>query len=298
MRGRPGEPVTLPILPTGASQTRDGRLVRAVSHIDTVLGDQRAADGSWSYLLEDHPQIACLRINSFGDQTGAQMRRIGSTLGGQGMKGLILDLRDNPGGLLPAAIEVCDMFLDPEGPPTLGPGGELIPAGLIVTTRDRNGRVLDEHWASGAGTIGGPPIAVLINQASASASEIVAACLQDHGKAAEFGARSFGKGTVQEILNLHPDQGVLKLTTASYWRPSGRDINRREGADQWGVSPDEGCEIRLPDQELADLQIARRMRDVAGSYDPEELADESIPAFRDRQREAAIEWIAKRLKEG
>ena len=188
LRGRPGEPVTLTILPKGASQTRDVRLVRAVIHIDTVLGDQRAADGSWSYLLEDHPQIACLRINSFGDQTGAQMRRIVSSLVDQGMKGLILDLRDNPGGLLPAAIEVCDMFLDPEGPPTLGPGGELIPAGLIVTTRDRNGRVLDEHWASGAGTIGGPPIAVLINQASASASEIVAACLQDHGKAAVFGA--------------------------------------------------------------------------------------------------------------
>ena len=139
---------------------------------------------------------------------------------------------------------------------------------------------------------------MLVNQASASASEIVAACLQDHQKAAVFGERSFGKGTVQEILNLHPDQGVLKLTTASYWRPSGRDINRREGAEQWGVSPDEGCEIRLSDQELADLQLARRIRDVAESYDPQELADESIPAFRDRQREAAVEWIEKRLKEG
>ena len=298
LRGRPGEPVTLTILPKGAKQARDVRLVRAVIHIDTVVGDTRAADGSWSYLLKDHPQIACLRINSFGDQTGAQMRRVVSSVINQGMKGLIIDLRDNPGGLLPAAIEVCDMFLDPDGPPTPGPGGQLIPAGLIVTTRDRNGRVLDEHRASGDGTIGGFPIAVLVNQASASASEIVAACLQDHQKAAVFGERSFGKGTVQEILNLHPDQGVLKLTTASYWRPSGRDINRREGAEQWGVSPDEGCEIRLSDQELADLQLARRIRDVAESYDSEELADESIPAFRDRQREAAIAWIEKRLKEG
>src|SRR5690606_23287540 len=144
----------------------------------------------WSYLLKDHPQIACLRINSFGDQTGAQMRRVVSSVINQGMKGLIIDLRDNPGGLLPAAIEVCDMFLDPDGPPTPGPGGQLIPAGRIVTTRDRNGRVLDEHRASGDGTIGGFPIAVLVNQASASASEIVAACLQDHQKAAVFGERS------------------------------------------------------------------------------------------------------------
>lgn len=297
LRGRPGEPVTLAIRPKGAKETRQVRLVRAVIHIDTVLGDTRRADGSWNYMLEDHPDIAYLRINSFGDQTGEQMRRVVSSVAEQGMKGLIIDLRDDPGGLLPAAIEICDMFLDPDDPPTVGPDGKIIPAGLIVTTRDRTGRVLDEYLASRDGTIDRIPIAVLVNRGSASASEIVAACLQDHKKAIVIGERSFGKGTVQEILNLHPDQGVLKLTTASYWRPSGRDINHREGADQWGVSPDPGFEIPLGEKEMADLQLARRMRDIAESYDPQDLQDESPPEFRDRQREAAIQWIEKRLKQ-
>jgi carboxyl-terminal processing protease len=287
--------VKLTLAGKGEQATRVVELVRAVIHIDTVLGDTRNADGTWNYFLEDHPKLAYLRLNSFGDQTGDEMRRVVDGLIERDMKGLILDLRGNPGGLLPAAIDICDLFIDPEAPPTTGPDGQVIAPGLIVTTRDRKGRVGSEYYARGNGTVNGFPIAVLLNGESASASEIVAACLQDHGKAVVIGERSFGKGTVQEILNLHPDQGVLKLTMASYWRPSGRNINRSEGADEWGVSPDEGFEILLDEQEYADLLVARRLRDVAESYTEEELADEEIPEFSDRQLDAAIEWVEETL---
>lgn len=295
LRGVPGEPVTLTISRKGEEATEDVDMVRAEIHIDTVLGETRGPDGSWNYFLNDHPGIAYLRLDSFGDSTGEQMREVIGDLKARGMKGLILDMRDNPGGLLPAAVDVCDLFVDPNEPPTTGPKGEQIPSGLILTTRDRRGRVQREYYAHNDGTVNGFPMVILVNGDSASAAEIVAACLQDHGKAVVMGERSFGKGTVQEILDLHPDQGLLKLTMASYWRPSGRNINRSEGVDEWGVSPNEGFEITLDDEERSELRVARRMRDVAESYTEDELADEEIPEFNDRQRNAAIEWIESQL---
>ncbi|MHB8903393.1 MAG: S41 family peptidase, partial [Thermoguttaceae bacterium] len=291
LRGLPGEPVSLTLSGKGEQATHDVKLVREVIHIATVLGDTRNADGSWNYFLADHPAIAHLRLDSFGDQTGSEMRDKVVSLMDRGMKGLILDMRGNPGGLLPAAIDVCDLFIDPDAPPSRGPHGEQVPPGLIVTTRDRQGRVQDEYYARHDGTVNGFPIAVLIDGNSASAAEIVAACLQDHGKSVVIGERSFGKGTVQEILDLHPDEGLLKLTMASYWRPSGRNINRSEGVAEWGVSPNEGFEIKLDDKERGNLQVARRLRDVAASYTSEELAREEVPEFNDRQLDAAIRWV-------
>ena len=295
LRGIPGEPVTLTISRKGEEATQEVELMRDRIQIDTVLGDTRSPQGSWNYFLEENPDIAFLRLDSFGDQTGPEVRKVIGDLKRRGMKGLILDMRDNPGGLLPAAIDVCDLFVDPNEPASVGPNGEQIPSGLILTTRDRQGRVQHEYLAHNDGTVNGFPVAVLINGDSASAAEIVAACLQDHGKAVVMGERSFGKGTVQEILDLHPDQGLLKLTMASYWRPSGRNINRSEGVDEWGVSPSKGFEIILDDKERSELRVARRMRDVSESYTESELADEEIPEFNDRQRDAAIEWIESQL---
>ncbi len=297
LRGVPGEPVKLTISRKGEKETHDVELVRAEIHINTVRGDTRNADGTWNYFLEDHPGVAYLRLDSFGDQTGLEMRDVIVDMKDRGMKGLVLDMRGNPGGLLPAAIDICDLFLDPDDPPTTGPNGVQIPSSLILTTRDREGRVQREFFAHDEGTVNGFPIAVLIDGNSASAAEIVAACLQDHGKAVVMGERSFGKGTVQEILDLHPDQGLLKLTMASYWRPSGRNINRSEGVEEWGVSPNEGFEVTLDDEERVNLAIARRMRDVAESYTEEELADEEYPEFEDRQLDAAVEWIESQSSE-
>ena len=127
------------------------------------------------------------------------------------MRGLVLDLRDDPGGYLAAAVDVCDL---------------LIPSGVIVTVRRRGGHISRTYAASGQARFTDFPMAVLVNDQTASAAEIVAACLQDHHRAMIVGQRTYGKGTIQEVIDLEKGCGAMKLTTASYWRPSGKNINR------------------------------------------------------------------------
>ncbi len=316
IRGKPGSTVALTAIHRGEKKPFQVDVVRAVIRVDTVLGDTRTGDGRWNYFLEGHDKIGYVRINSFSDQTGSELKQVVDGLLKQGMRGLILDLRDNPGGLLSAAIDVCNLFVDPAR--TVQPPG--IEAGVIVTTRGRGGRIRKAYHATSNGTFHGFPVAVLVNGESASAAEIVAACLQDHGIAVVVGQRSFGKGTVQEILDLHPHEGILKVTTASYWRPSGKDINRREDSQDWGVSPNKGYEVKLDDEEYAKLVVARRYRDVSQSYDetasgdngdshnandesgknksnkPQSDTDQHSqrtppPEWKDRQLDKAVEYI-------
>ena len=286
MQGEPGEPVVLSVLHPGEEEPVDIEIVRAVIRVDTVAGDTRNADGSWNYFLEGHPDIGYLRINAFGERTADEMRRAMGQLDSEGLKGLILDLRNDPGGLLTAAIEVCDLFID---------------SGVIVSTRRRDGRIRDRYEATGAAAFGDFPMAVLVNQYSASASEIVAACLQDHGRAIVVGQRSWGKGTVQEIIELGPGQGILKLTTASYWRPSGKNIHRTSDADEdddWGVIPDEGYQVIVEGEDLTELLRRRMQRDV---FKPAEEGDTENAAPRepleDPQLDKAIEYVRRAIDE-
>ena len=232
MRGKPGDPVTLTILHPGEEEPVDVEIVRAIIRVDTVLGDTRNDQGEWDYFLEGHDRVGYVRVNSFSEQTDKELRRALDWLVERDVQGLILDLRNDPGGMLGAAIRVCDLFVD---------------SGVIVTTRRRDGRISQPPaTATKRGTYSGFPMAVLVNSYSASASEIVAACLQDHGRAVVVGQRTFGKGTVQELIPLEAEQGILKLTTASYWRPSGKNIHRQSDADEdgdWGVKPNEGYEV-------------------------------------------------------
>jgi carboxyl-terminal processing protease len=167
---------------------------------------------------------------------------------------VILDLRNNAGGLLDSAVEACDLFLE---------------QGRIVSTRGRDGK--DRSVFDAAPTTVIPlnvPLVVLINKYSASASEIVAACLQDHGRAIVIGERSWGKGTVQNLFPLEAGHSALKLTTATYWRPSGKNIHRRTDApesEEWGVSPDEGFVLKLTDEQMGQVFRSRRDRDVGRS---------------------------------
>jgi carboxyl-terminal processing protease len=251
MRGKPGKGVILTVLHAGETEPVDVEITRAIVQQDAVLGDSHNGNGTWNYFLEGEDKIAYLRLDSFGDKTVPELRRVLRQLAARGMKGLILDLRNNPGGSLDSAIFVCDMFL---------PSPET-----IVTTRGRNGQVRDRYVASGHAAYPDVPMVVLINRFSASASEIVAACLQDHDRAVIVGERSFGKGTVQELLDLAAGQGAMKLTTASYWRPSGRNIQRTKNAsetDAWGVSPNPGYEIKLDPEQITRLVRWRLHRDL------------------------------------
>lgn len=283
LRGEPGEAVVLSVLHYGEEDAEEIRVVRAIVHVDTVLGDTRNADGSWNYFLARPgcEAIGYLRINSFSDNTLDELRRAVQWLLDHEMKGLVLDLRNNPGGLLASAVAVCDLFID---------GGE------IVSTRGRNGRIRQLFTARAEGTLPEFPMAVLVNQYTASAGEIVAACLQDHHRAVIVGQRTFGKGTVQELVAMPAENGVLKLTMASYWRPSNKNIHRGPGADEeddWGVQPDSGYAVKINASELAELLRIRAERDrVQLDATPQgESPAIPIPEIDDPQLQKAIEYI-------
>ena len=197
----------------------------------------------------------------------------------ENVRGLVLDLRDDRGGALRAAVDVCNMF---------------VPSGQIVTIRGRDRQVLRAYRASGKAPFTGFPIAVLVNGLSASASEIVAACLQDNGRAIVVGQRSYGKGTVQEVFDLGPALGAMKFTVATYWRPSGRDINRPKDDGNnvsWGVSPNEGYEVHVKDDEREKLLAWQRERELAavtGAKPPAEVPD--------RVLQKAVEYLDRQVK--
>jgi carboxyl-terminal processing protease len=267
LRGRVGEPVSLTLLPVtlpadtldpaAAKPTvepREVSLVRELVEVESVQGDRRQADGSWEWMLEGEPGVASIRIASFGERTAAEVRAAAEAIArAPGVRGLVLDLRDNPGGLLQAAVEVADLFLDDA---------------VIVATRGRDAEAAggDERRATAGQELAGVPMAVLVDGLSASAAEIVAACLQDAGRATVVGSRTFGKGTVQTLLPLADGRGLLKLTTAEYLRPSRTPIHRRPGAgddEPWGVMPEAGFEV-TPTAEAAErLREWRRRRETA-----------------------------------
>ena len=256
IKGRAGTKVQLELLHAGDQTPVKLDIMRASIAIDSVLGDLRGPDGKWTFRLAESPRIGYIRLNSFGERTASELR---SALGsfrhsGQEVEGLILDLRGNEGGLLDAAVEVCDMFLD---------------EGLIVRTVGRNNLNRDEAIAT-RGVEFSPelPLVVMVDRFSASASEIVAACLQDHQRAAVIGQRSWGKGTVQNVIRMEGGRSAIRLTIARYLRPSGKNIHKHRDAkdsDDWGVRPDPGQEINLTQEEYERFRRGRNQRDTLTS---------------------------------
>jgi len=283
LRGKAGESVTLTVLHEGEAKPAALTIVRDVIQVDSVLGDRRNADGSWNFFLEGHDRIGYVRISSFTEKTADELEHAMEWLSANDLRGLVLDLRDDPGGYLDAAIDVCDM---------------LIRSGLIVTTRGRDGRISRTYSASGKAPFTDFPMAVLVNPQSASAAEIVAACLQDHHRATILGARSYGKGTVQELMNLEKGCGAMKLTTSSYWRPSGKNIQRppkAEAGAAWGVSPDEGCTVALDAEEQNRWRAWRAHRDVFQTAANRSDSKHPAEPFVDRPLQRAVEYLEKEI---
>jgi carboxyl-terminal processing protease len=253
IHGPVGEGVTLSVVHRDATAPVDIKVVRAAIQTDSVLGDARRADTSWDFFLQEDPRIQLLRLVTFGERTVSEMKAALNTRHPtQGAPlGIIIDLRDNAGGLLNTAIQAADLFID---------------EGLIVSTRGRGGVELRRYEADSDLIMGKHiPLVVLVNESSASASEILAACWQDHDRAVVIGTRSFGKGTVQNLIPLEGGRSALKLTTASYWRPSGKNIHRGQNAtpaDDWGVSPNDGFEVPLSDYHRRLVDRYRRVRDL------------------------------------
>jgi hypothetical protein len=192
--------------------------------VPTVKGFQRNKDNSWDYYVCDDPKIAYLRITQFTPDTYDRVKEVLDGPNGlmvDGMKGMILDLRFNPGGRLDQAIQIVDLFID---------------KGVIVSTRGRN-RPENVVEATAPGTLPYFPMTVLVNEHSASASEIVAGSLMDNKRAVVIGTRTYVKGSVQELIPLDSKGDELKLTVAYYYLPSGRLVHRKKDATDWGVQP-------------------------------------------------------------
>lgn len=261
LTGRIGSAVKLQVRHESEGKVETLSMTRAIIDVPTVLGDSRKADDSWDYMLDPERKIGYVRITNFFQNTTDELKRALSELGARGMKALILDLRDDPGGYLVSAVEVSDLFLD---------------SGVIVSTKGRNS-TNKVYEAQKDGQYTNFPMVVLVNQYSASAAEIVSACLQDHKRAKVVGQRSYGKGSVQNIIELEGGGSVLKLTVATYHRPSGKNIHKFKNAkdsDEWGVSPDKGLEEKLsPEQYLAYLK-ARRQRDLVVNRRPRKPAED------------------------
>lgn len=223
MRGPPGSEVSLTILREN-EESFDVSLTREVIRPLSVT-------------FRDEDNIGYIRLSAFNERTSEGLDKAVSSLKRQikgDMKGLVLDLRNNPGGLLNQAVSVSSAFLD---------GGE------VVSTRGRRTNDVQRYNARKGDRVPGVPIVVLINGGSASAAEIVAGALQDHGRATILGETSFGKGSVQSVIPLGPQRGAIRLTTSRYYTPSNASI---QGA---GIEPDiEVAQARLTEEEMANME--------------------------------------------
>jgi carboxyl-terminal processing protease len=235
MRGPVNAPITLTIVRKGVDDPFDVKVTRDVIHINPVKYNAEGDD------------VGYIRVTTFNEQTTANLQKAVEDLKqqlGPKLKGYVIDLRNNPGGLLDQAISVSDAFLD---------------EGAIVLTRGRNIEETQRSNARPGDITDGQKLVVLINGGSASASEIVAGALQDHHRATIVGTRSFGKGSVQTIIPLGSN-GALRLTTARYYTPSGRSIQAK------GIEPEAVVEEELPDdlKAKADLQNTKGEANLRG----------------------------------
>ena len=256
MKGDVGEPVKLTISRDGESI--DFEMVREVIDVPSVRGDRWLDSGKWKFTVENESKIGYVRIVSFGKETTEEFRSTLEQLEGN-IESLIIDLRGNSGGLLDCAIDLCDM---------------LLPSELdIVSIRTRQREITQRTYSSRTAPILSTriPIVVLIDRYSASASEIMAGCLQDHDRATLIGEQTWGKGTVQDVLPIERGESALKLTTSSYWRPSGKNIDRdfakEDGVAEWGVQPDAGYEVELSEIEAQRNEYYRseyELRELTG----------------------------------
>lgn len=308
LRGRPDTSVTVELARASddpaVTTADDGRplgsrtveLVREVVRTESVLGERRRPDGRWEHRVEGDEHVALVRIVAFGERTAGELDAALDAIaaGPVPLRGLVLDLRGNPGGLLGSAVEVCDRFLQrgvivsTRGRPRAPPGSVGGPADVSRSTAapgDAPRDVLDVRRATPGSRFDDVPVAVLIDGFTASAAEIVAACLQDNGRSVTVGSRSFGKGTVQSLIPLADGRSLVKLTTAEYLRPSGIPIDRRprhNDGDTWGVSPDPAGSITPTGEALERWVAWRRARDQA----PDPAAADRTASAAERPRQA------------
>ncbi len=257
MRGPVGSEIIITVVREGEDEPFDVTIIRDFIKLTAAR-------------VRTEGKSVVIRVTTFNDNTFDNIRdgldkELQSAGGLKNINGVVLDLRNNPGGLLSQAIKVSDAFLE---------------KGEIVSTRGRNPEDGDRHNARPGDLINGKPIVILINGGSASASEIVAAALKDHRRGIVVGTKSFGKGSVQTVMPLS-GQSAMRLTTARYYSPSGRSIQNL------GVSPDIIVEQprRRTDDEEDDFKF-RSESDLRGSLSNDSLSEDEIQQIEDDRAKA------------
>ncbi|MEL6747054.1 MAG: S41 family peptidase [Pseudomonadota bacterium] len=268
MRGRRGSTINLTIMRDGQDEPLKVAIKRDIIRINPV---RHSAEGD---------DVGYIRVTTFNERTYDMLKNSVNTLKtemGGNLKGYVIDLRNNPGGLLDQAIAVSDAFLD---------------KGAIVITRGRNADETQRSNAKAGDLTGGSKVVVMINGGSASASEIVAGALQDHERATIIGTRSFGKGSVQTIEPLGAN-GALRYTTARYYTPSGRSIQAK------GIVPDIKVDQPLP-EELAKRQITPRgessLRGHLSNEEGDEGSGSNAYVPRDREKDEQLAYALKLVR--
>ncbi len=284
LTGKPGTMVTLRVRHLDESEV-DIAVERANIVTRTVRGLRREGEG-WSYCVDDELGLHYVRVSQFNAATSSELAAVLNELHADGLNGLILDLRDNPGGGLDTAVAMADMFLAD---------------GTIVSVRPRSGKE-NAAKADAKGTLPDFPMMVMVNGRSASASEIVAGALKQNGRAKILGTRSFGKGSVQEVRTLPYGRGTLKFTTAHYYLPSGRNLNRQTDSETWGVDPDPGFVLPVSDEDYFGMMLARRefeiIRDNGDEVEPCPGPDWIREEILDEQLAVAVESLQERMVQG
>jgi carboxyl-terminal processing protease len=252
VRGEPGSLVTLTVFRPSQNRNIDYPLRREHIRLDSVRLTSMQPGG-----------IGYLQITQFSERTGKEFQTALAGLEQQGMQALVIDLRNNPGGLLDAAIEVCDQFFERDE--------------LIVYTQGRSPDSRENHFARGGHRRRAYPVAILVNGGTASAAEIVAGAMRDTKRAVIVGEKTFGKGSVQSVIELDNGEG-LRLTTARYYTPSGITIHEK------GIAPQ--VELEMSPDDEARLRVQQSRSDLKGIPD-----DDDFKPITDLQLAAAEEVL-------
>ncbi len=244
--GPTGTLVTLTIK-SPDDQVKDLTLTRSIIKVASIKGWMHIPGGGWDYMLDADQKIGYVRLTNFTKESSKELEIALGILNAQGARAVILDLRGDPGGLLSAATEVADKFLS---------GGKIV---STQSLRDNSIESrLDAHNDADDVKL---PMVVLVNQYSASASEIVSGALRDQRRATIIGERTYGKGSVQNVIPLNElQQAALKLTTSHYYLPAGKCIHREENASEWGVDPD--LSVVITPEQMRRMLNARSDLDV------------------------------------
>jgi carboxyl-terminal processing protease len=274
--GQAGTKVKLTVKREGEEQPLEFEITRGRVEVESVLGYKRKSNDDWDYFIDPENKIGYIRLTSFARNSYRDMLKVMSDMAERGIKGFVLDLRFNPGGLLNSAVDISDLFIDD---------------GLIVTIRPRVGRATPFSGRH-RGSLLDFPMVCLVNGYSASGSEIVSAALQDNKRALIIGERSYGKGSVQNIQPF--EGGELKLTTATFWRPNNKNLNKSSTSgkeeEDWGVIPDKV--IKLAPKERDDLAEAQHNSEI---IQPKGKPTTKKSDFKDRQLDEALKYLRHQI---